>query len=214
MHSGPVSVLKDIERELIAFVDEWRRKGLPVNRFILMQKACSLKPELQLKSESAAKMSISRFMKKNRFTHRMATHKAQRHPSEVEADALQFLDVMRPILLEQNRDLDYVINMDQTPVYHVMDFKTTIDKVCVRTVNLRTSAADSKRVTVAVTVTASGKQLKSMVVFKGKSLAGVNIKNKNTHTCPIIVAARQSNGAYRDSRAPNSMQFASLCLPT
>ena len=89
----------------------------------------------------------------------MATHKAQRHPSEVEGEALQFLDVIRPILLEQNRDQDYVIKRDQTPVYHVMDFCTTIDGVGTRTINLRTSAFDSKCISVAVTVTASGKQI-------------------------------------------------------
>ena len=170
LHSGPVSILKDIEGPLINFVDEWRGKGLPVNRVTLMRKAFSLKPELNQKSEHAAKMCISRFMKNNGLTHCMATHKAQWHPSEVESEALQFLDVIRPILLEQNRDLDYVLNMDQTPVYHAMDFRGTIDRVGARTINLRTSASDSKRVTVAVTVTASGKKVKSMVVFKGEYL--------------------------------------------
>ena len=96
----------------------------------------------------------------------MATHKAQRHPSEVDAKALQFLDYIRSILQEQNCDLDYIINMDQTLVFHAMDFQNTIDCVGARTVNLRTSASDSKRVTVAVTVTASGQRVRQMVVFK------------------------------------------------
>jgi hypothetical protein len=58
--------------------------------------------------------------------------------------------------------------MDQTPVFHAMDFHMTIDRVGTRTVNLRTSASDSKRVPVAVTVTASGRRVKQMVVFKGE----------------------------------------------
>ena len=74
----------------------------------------------------------------------MATHKAQRHPSEVEGEALEFLDYIRPLLQERNHDPDYIINMDQTPVFHAMDFRMTIDRVGTRTVNLRTSAADSK----------------------------------------------------------------------
>ena len=49
-----------------------------------------------------------------------------------------------------------------------MDEGRTIDFVGVRTVNLRTSANDSQRVTVAVMITASGKQLKLMIVFKGE----------------------------------------------
>jgi hypothetical protein len=114
------------------------------------------------------KMSISRFMKKHRLVHRMATHKAQRHPSEVEAEALQFLAYIRPILTEPNRDPNFIFNMDQTPVQMAMDYKVTIDKVGTRSVNLHTSASDTKRLTVAVTLTASGRRVKSMVVFKGK----------------------------------------------
>ncbi len=58
--------------------------------------------------------------------------------------------------------------MDQTLVWMAMDDKMTIDKVGARTVNLGTSMSDSKRVTVAVTLTALGHRMKSMVVFKGK----------------------------------------------
>ncbi len=43
-----------------------------------------------------------------------------------------------------------------------------IDKVGTRTVNLRTSASKTKRVTVAVTLTALGRRVKLMVVFKGE----------------------------------------------
>jgi hypothetical protein len=133
-----------------------------------MRKAQSLIPDLGTKSENAVKMSISRFMKKHRLIHRMATHKAQHHPSEVDVEALQFLDYIRPILLEQNHDLDYIINMDQTLVFHAMDCQKTIDRVGTCTVNLHTSASDSKHVMVAVTVTASGRRVRQMVVFKGK----------------------------------------------
>ncbi len=75
-------------------------------------------------------------MTKHRLVHRMATHKAQRHPSKVEGEALQFLDYICPILQERNRDPDYIINMNQTPVFHAMDFCTTIDRVGARTVSV------------------------------------------------------------------------------
>ncbi len=66
------------------------------------------------------------------------------------------------------RHQDFILNMDQTPIYQAMDEGRTIDVVGVHTVNLRTSANNSQHVTVAVTITASGKQLKSMIVFKGE----------------------------------------------
>jgi len=59
--------------------------------------------------------------------------------------------------------------MDQMPVYHAMNARTTIERVGTKTVNMRMSMGDSKRVTVAATITASGIILPTMVVFKGES---------------------------------------------
>jgi hypothetical protein len=64
---------------------------------------------------------------------------------------------------------DFIINMDQTPVYHAMNARSTIEHVGVRTVNMRMSTGNSKCVTVAATITASGKIVPTMVVFKGES---------------------------------------------
>ena len=87
----------------------------------------------------------------------------------VEAEALDFLQYIRPRLNGGHRAPDYIINMDQTPINHAMIGGKTIDHVGVRTVNMRTPAgsAESKRATVAACITASGRQIKAMVVFKG-----------------------------------------------
>ena len=63
------------------------------------------------------------------------------------------------------------MNMDQTPVYHAMCGGKTIDRDGVRTVNRGTPAgsADSKHMTLASCFTASGRQMKGMVVFKGEA---------------------------------------------
>ena len=58
--------------------------------------------------------------------------------------------------------------MDQTPAYMAMEPRDTIDFVGVRTINLRSAANNSQRVTVAVTIAASGRRIPSMVVFKGE----------------------------------------------
>ncbi len=39
LHSGPPSILKDIEEDLLDFIDLWHAKGHPVNRVVLMRKA-------------------------------------------------------------------------------------------------------------------------------------------------------------------------------
>ena len=46
----------------------------------------------------------------------MVTHAAQCHPAEVQVEAFVYLDVIRPLLLDGTWDLDFILNMDQTPV--------------------------------------------------------------------------------------------------
>ncbi len=96
--SGYSGLLKGVEAELLEFVEEWRQKGFDVNRYTLLRKAGTMVPEILQKTEGAAKICLSRFLAKNRLTHRVATHMAQRDPREVEAEALEFLEYIRPRL--------------------------------------------------------------------------------------------------------------------
>ena len=143
-------------------------KGLPVSRLSLVRKACQLSPAFSEKSLPVQKMAISRIMARNNLAHRMSTHAAQRPPEEVNQEALGYLEVIVPIVNDSNCSPEFTANMDQTPMWHAMSQKGTIDAIGKRTINVRTSVGDSKRVTVAVTTTASGHQLPSMIVFKGK----------------------------------------------
>ena len=58
------------------------------------------------------------------------------------------------------------MNMDQTPVYFSMHSKKTIEKIGLRTINVLTSTNDTRCVTVAATIMASGDQLTPFVIFK------------------------------------------------
>ncbi len=168
LHKGLSSIIDDVKDDLIAFIEHWREKGFPLTRMGLMCKVGRMKPEFNEKTLQARKMVISRFLARNRLTHRVATHKAQREPGEVRGEALAHLEVQVPQVNDACCHQDFIMNMDQTLVYHSMGQKVTINFVGARTVNLRSSANDSQRVTVAVTITASGKRLTSMVVFKGE----------------------------------------------
>ena len=72
------------------------------------------------------KICLSRFLAKNQLTHRVATHTAQRDPREVEAEALDFIEYIRPRLEGWHCSPDYIINMDQTPVYHAMNARSML----------------------------------------------------------------------------------------
>ena len=181
LREGPASLLDEVEEELVRFVDEWRSKGLPVSRLSLVRKACHLSPAFADKSLPAQKMAVSRLMARNNLAHRMTTHTAQRPPEEVMEEALGYLQVMIPFVIDGNRLPEFTLNMDLTPMWHAMTQKGSIDTVGKRTINVRTGSGDTKRVTVAVSITASGHQLPSFIVFKGKSNCASNFSRNRSN---------------------------------
>ena len=59
----------------------------------------------------------------------MGTHTSQRPPAEVEGEAFDFMRFMRVIVSGGNRDMHFIINMDQMPVYFLMNAKQTYEVV-------------------------------------------------------------------------------------
>ena len=114
LHKGPSGIVSEVKEELIEFVEHWRLRGFPVTRMCLMRKVCKLKPEFLQKSCAARLMAISCFLMRNGLTHRMATHKAQRAPGEVCAEALSHLEVQVLRANDPSCHQDFVLNMDQT----------------------------------------------------------------------------------------------------
>ncbi len=91
--------------------------------------------------------------------------------------------------------------MDQTPVNHAMNSKGTINRRGTCTINLRRAGRDSRQVTLAITITASGHQLPLLVVFKGKS---IHLDTANTVTnimddcCVLITGMPSGTIAHRE----------------
>ena len=63
--------------------------------------------------------------------------------------------------------LDYIVNMDETPVYFEEHANTTIALKGSKTVNTRVCSSTNPRVTVCLAITPTGKKLPPFVVFKG-----------------------------------------------
>jgi hypothetical protein len=58
--------------------------------------------------------------------------------------------------------------MDQTPIFFLMTPKTTLQTRGSKTVSVHTSSDSTKRITVAVSVTASGSMLPPLLIFNAK----------------------------------------------
>ena len=84
---------------------------------------------------------------------------------ETEDAALDFMEFMRRKV--ENMNPDHVLNMDQTPIPFTFHAKRTWETKGVRTVHVRGSTSETKRATLAATVTMSGELLPPFLIFKG-----------------------------------------------
>jgi hypothetical protein len=92
---------------------------------------------------------------------------------------------------------------NQTPVNHAMNPKDTINRRGACTINLHTAGGDSRQVTVAITITAFGHQLPSLVVFKGKSIhccTANTVSNIMVDCCVLTIG--MSNGRIPHREVP------------
>ena len=64
-------------------------------------------------------------------------HVSQRHPLETQEEALYFDKFIFPYVVGSHQDPNYVLNMDQTPIFFSMTPGTTLEQVGAISVNVR-----------------------------------------------------------------------------
>ena len=166
---GVQSFLSPYTDRLLSFIFEMRETGMAVSVNSIVLKASQLSREFREKSMTARHSAVRRFINVHGFVHQMGTHLSQHQPSEMEEIAVDFVHVTWEKLQMSCRDEAYIINMDQTPVPFSYDPKKTIEVIGRRTIHIRKSTCDTKRATCALTVTASGKMITPLFVFKGNN---------------------------------------------
>ena len=97
----------------------------------------------------------------------LGTHESQKAPEETQTEALDFVQVICPKLQLQCCNKAFILNKDQTPIPFTLNSKTMLEVVGARTVHVHKSTNDTKCATAAITVTASGKMLLPLLLFKG-----------------------------------------------
>ena len=195
---GNDSTLKPIEQDLLRFIFEHREQGIAVSISLVAIQAARLMPEFKEKPSRARYQSVRRWIRKHGLVHRMGIHECQRTPSETSGMARDYVQTIRPRLSQSNRHQDFLLNMDQTPIPFTFHAKKTIESVGVRTVHIRKSTNDTKRVTCAMTVSASGKVLTPLLVFKGAPNGRIEKKEFGKYP-PDMEYACQAN-AWMDER--------------
>ena len=165
VHAGCPSLLSAIQEDLSRFIFETRQRGIQVSTRMVRQEACRLLPSFRNKTMEAKKKVVSRFTKTLGLTNRAATHTAQKNFMETAEESKHFIAMMKEKVL--SIDPDHILNMDQTPIPFSYHSKKTLHSKGSKTIHVRASTSDTKRVTLAATVTGSGKMLPPMLIFKG-----------------------------------------------
>jgi hypothetical protein len=166
---GPASTLGSIEMELLQFMFAKREQGINVQNTLVACKASALlRNTFDPKSFNAKLKAVTRFLQRHNYMYRRATHHVSRAFGEVSKEAKAFLDETRPLLVGPHRDIQYIFNMDQTPLFFSYKSSTTLEKSGTRTIFVHKSSNSTKRAMAALTVTAAGNFLTPMVIFKGK----------------------------------------------
>ena len=89
---------------------------------------------------------------------------------------------------EKGYPLQFIANMDETPLTFDMPPNRTINNTGEKTVKIRTTGNEKNQVTVVLACRGEGSKLKPMVIFKHKTIP--NIDNKHR----VVVSARRKDG--------------------
>jgi DDE superfamily endonuclease len=108
-----------------------------------------------------------------------------------------FVKSMYPRMTMSCHDLDWIINMDQTTIYFAMHKDKLILHHGEKMVLFKIACNASMRVTITLSVTASGKQLEPYFVFKGQP--GGTVESEVSHF-PIDGKYAMQQNAWFDER--------------
>jgi hypothetical protein len=165
LHPGRPSILASVRNELTQFVAATRTRGIQVSSRMVRHEACRLLPNFMSKSINAREKAVLRFTKQMGLSHRAATHTAQKNYHKTMEESCHFIEMMKYKVADKDPAL--IINMDQMPIPFSFHSAKTLEKKGTKTIHVRASTSDTKRVTLAATVDASGRMLPPMLIFKG-----------------------------------------------
>ena len=181
VHQVCPSFLKPIKDDLYVFIKKFRDQGVQTTNHMVLREASCLLPSFNLKSFHAKHQAVNHITKQLGFTWCVATHTAQKHFKETEKESKDFINMVQARL--HSRSKDNMINMDQTPIQFSFHSRTTWDVKGKKTIQVRESTNDTKRITLAATVTASWTMLTPFMIFKGTPNG--QIAKNELHTFPV-----------------------------
>ena len=116
-HPGQPSTIQHLEQEILSWFEERTSVGLPTCINMVVVHLCKIDNEFRRKSKAAQTQSVRRVLLRHNIVYRKITHESQRPPQETALTASEFIHSVTYRIYTDYRDQDYIINMDETPMY-------------------------------------------------------------------------------------------------
>ncbi len=144
-HPGPLNQLKMIEEPLLCYIFELWEQGLTINTFVIALKESHISTKFYKKSFTARCSAVKQFCYAHSITYQMCMHMSQHPSAENKSQALDYMQFMCQIVLGNSCNRRFLLNMDQTPFYFLMNAKRTLDLIKKQMVHIHTSSDNTKR---------------------------------------------------------------------
>lgn len=162
----PCLLGQDLEDELAAIITEERLEGNRVAGSNVKSWALELAAQNGISNSFCASDGwLSKFLKRNNFSFRRVTNLTSLSVEELIKRSLNFMVYLQKAL-SNGMNLDLTILMDETAVYLEDPRQVTINVKGKRHVSLRSTGFASMRLTVLLSVTASGRKLPPVLIVK------------------------------------------------
>jgi hypothetical protein len=189
---------KELEEKLYQKIMDLRKAMIPVSNKMLKVFAMQMAAEQNLLNFKCSDSWVERF--KQRFN--LVLRKETKRSPRISDDLLQKLqdmqkDVYNLILTEQ---FDYLLNVDETPIYYNMTFDHTLATVGSQEVLIRKTEQDKKRLTLVAGILKPLNEhvpkvykCKPFIIFKGKTPRTLNSISETNKIDSSIVLRYQEN---------------------
>lgn len=155
----------DVEDQLAGIIAKERQEGNRVCGSQVKNWAIELAFTNDIKTFTASDGWLSKFLSRNGFSFRRVTNLTSLTSEELIKRALNYMIYLQQVKKGGIR-LNHTILMDETAVYLEDPRRITINEAGKRHVSLRSTGFASMRITVLLSVAASGRKLAPVIIFK------------------------------------------------
>ncbi len=108
--------LKPLEEALLKYIFEQCKQGFEVSTLSIVVVALNLSTEFDEKDFGARCSPVKHFVRAHSLVYQMGMNVCQRKPEEVEAEASNYMRLIRPLLFGPHPGRCFILNMHQTMV--------------------------------------------------------------------------------------------------